>query len=208
MTFTIYSVLFTLLIMIVYTSITATAVITAISMMLAMFLLCTLFLLLKGSSFASFILYISAIAGISVLLSYCLTMMPKISTAVGKTSKRSKDKTLMMKNSKMVEAMESTPPKNLFKMMLLALLSCPLMVVFFYLTPSMEKEDWLSIMTKKLISISKPDLLPMTEAIISNHFWSFTSMFLTVVLFILMISSLKMISSLSGVMGPDHKSNQ
>jgi len=149
MTFTIYSVLFTLLIIIVYTRITATAVITAISIILAIFLLCTLFLLLKGSSFASFILYISAIAGISVLLSYCLTIIPKISTAVGKTSKRRKDKTLIIKNSKIVEAIESTPPKNLFKIILLALLSCPLIVVFFYLTPSIEKEDWLSIITKK-----------------------------------------------------------
>jgi amino acid transporter len=141
MTFTIYSVLFTLLIIIVYTRITATAVITAISIILAIFLLCTLFLLLKGSSFASFILYISAIAGISVLLSYFLTIIPKISTAVGKTSKRRKDKTLIIKNSKIVEAIESTPPKNLFKIILLALLSCPLIVVFFYLTPSIEKED-------------------------------------------------------------------
>jgi hypothetical protein len=33
-------------------------------------------------------------------------------------------------------------------------------------------------------------------------------MFLTVVLFILIISRLKIISSLSGVIGPDHKSNQ
>nr|APX39116.1 NADH dehydrogenase subunit 6 [Dreissena polymorpha] len=208
-TFTLYSVLCTLLVMVIYTSLTATAVITAISTMLMMFLLCSLFLVLSGPSFASFILYISAIAGISVLLSYCLTMMPKISTNTSVQSYLSSNKlTMLFKdlNSSLVDD-SSTPPKNMFvKVLMMVMIFCPWVIALLYFSP--ESENMFPLSPQHIVFALKPNFPPMTETALSNYFWAFTSTFLSIVLFILMISSLKMISSLLGAMGPNVSSKK
>nr|UJM44292.1 NADH dehydrogenase subunit 6 [Mytilopsis leucophaeata] len=176
--------------MLVYTMINTTAFITAISTMLMMFLICSTILFLTGSSFASFILYISAIAGISVLLSYCLTMIPKISYS------ESTHKMQTFNTSK-------TPVKQ--KIMIFSLIfimtTINLIGVSFpsLLVPS-KKES--TAFSSDMMFSSKTTLLKINQNILSSPFWSWTSLFLTIVLFILMISSLKMISSLSSPMGP------
>lgn len=181
---------FAFIFILIYTIINTTAFITAISTILIIFLICATVLFLAGSSFARFILYISAIAGISVLLSYCLTIIPKISTSTPNTI-----------NEPQLSNKPYSKQKKIIIRVIFVIITINILRIKFLVDFIQQKKVFLS-RTTNFPSSLKSTLLNINQNILSSPFWRWTSLFLRVVLFILIISRLKIISSISRPIGP------